>query len=205
MPRSARTCRSGPIDARGLVAQAPLGDATKGSPGGIGMYSGASALAVTTNFQQSQDTLYALAADTGGKALLDYNDLAKGIVQAQQAISSYYIIGYYTTNTRSDGKFRRIKITLNESLSAKLDYRQGYFAGKEFAKFTAADKERQLEDALMLRDPDHRTHDRHGGGLLPAEPRRILRARSPSRFPAANWRWPSAAAPSARSSISSAK
>ena len=34
-----------------------------------------------------------LPADTGGKALLDYNDLAKGIVQAQQAISSYYMIG----------------------------------------------------------------------------------------------------------------
>ena len=46
-----------PIDARGLVAQAPLGDATKGSPGNMGMYSGASALAVTASFQQSQDTL----------------------------------------------------------------------------------------------------------------------------------------------------
>jgi hypothetical protein len=34
-----------------------------------------------------------------------------------------------------------------------LDYRQGYFAGKVFGKFTVADKERQLEDALMLEDP----------------------------------------------------
>jgi VWFA-related protein len=142
-----------PIDARGLVAQAPLGDATQGSPGNIGMYSGAAALAVTTNFQQSQDTLYALASDTGGKALLDYNDLTKGIVQAAQSVSSYYILGYYTTNASQDGKFRRIKISLNAELAANLEYRQGYFAGKEFGKFTAADKERQLEDALMLPDP----------------------------------------------------
>ncbi len=142
-----------PIDARGLVAQAPLGDATQGSPGNVGMYSGAAALAVTTNFQQSQDTLYALAGDTGGKALLDYNDLTKGIVQAQQAISSYYILGYYTNNAAQDGKFRRIKISLNGNLSASLDYRQGYYAAKLFSKFTAADKERQLEDALMLDDP----------------------------------------------------
>jgi VWFA-related protein len=142
-----------PIDARGLVAQAPLGDATMGSPGNAGMYSGAAALAVTTNLQQSQDTLYALAADTGGKALLDYNDLTKGIVQAEQSISSYYMLGYYTTNTALDGKFRRIKISLSGDLSAKLDYRQGYFAGKQFSKFTATDKERQLEDALMLPDP----------------------------------------------------
>jgi VWFA-related protein len=142
-----------PIDARGLVAEAPLGDATKGSPGGIGMYSGAAALANTTNFQQSQDTLYALAADTGGKALFDYNDLAKGILEAAHSISSYYIIGYYSANTGLDGKYRRIKISLNPNLSAALEYRQGYFAGKLFSKFTAADKERQLEDALMLPDP----------------------------------------------------
>ena len=141
-----------PIDARGLVATAPLGDATQGSPGGAGMYNGGSAMAMVNNFQRSQDTLWSLAADTGGKALLDYNDLTKGIVQAEQAVSSYYILAYYTTNPALDGKFRRIKITLKDE-SAKLDYRQGYYTGKQFAKFTAADKERQLEDALMLGDP----------------------------------------------------
>jgi hypothetical protein len=117
------------------------------------MYNGASAMAFSNNFQRSQDTLYALASDTGGKALLDNNDLAAGIVQAQKSVSSYYIIGYYTTNQKLDGKFRRIKITLNAGLNANVDFRQGYFSGKEFAKFTVADKERQLEDALMLGDP----------------------------------------------------
>ena len=141
-----------PIDARGLVAQAPLGDATQGSPGNSGMYSGAAALAVTSNFQQSQDTLFALAGDTGGKALFDSNDLSKGIVQAQQATSDYYILEYYTTNTALNGKFRHIKVSVNVA-DTKLDYRQGYYAGKEFGKFTVADKERQLEDALMLEDP----------------------------------------------------
>jgi VWFA-related protein len=143
-----------PVDARGLQALPPLGDATQSSPGGQGMYSGTAALAVTANLQQSQDTLYALAADTGGKALLDNNDLSQGIRQAQQSISSYYIVGYYTSNAAQDGKFRRVKIVLNrEELKARLDYRQGYYAGKQFAQFTAADKERQLEEALMLEDP----------------------------------------------------
>ncbi len=142
-----------PIDARGLVAMAPLGDATQGSPGGVGMYSGASAGAMMSNFQRSQDTLYALAADTGGKAMLDSNDLAAGVVQAEQAISSYYILGYYTTKAALDGKFRRVKITYNGDPSAKLTFRQGYYAGKTFSKFTTADKERQLEDALLLGDP----------------------------------------------------
>ena len=142
-----------PIDARGLVAQAPLGDATTGSNGGIGMFSGSSAQAVSTNFQRSQDTLYALAKDTGGKAMFDFNDLTLGIKQAADAMSSYYEIGYYPTHTALDGRFRRIKISLREGLSADVSYRQGYFADKEFSKFTAADKERQLEDALMLENP----------------------------------------------------
>ena len=142
-----------PIDARGLVAQAPLGDATTGSPGGIGMFSGTSAQAVTTRFQRSQDTLYALAKDTGGKAMFDNNDLSLGIKQAAEAMTSYYEIGYYPTHTALDGRFHRIKISLKEGLSADLSYRQGYFADKEFGKFTTADKERQLEDALMLENP----------------------------------------------------
>ena len=142
-----------PIDARGLVASAPMGDASRGSPGGSAMYTGGSALAVTTRFQQTQDTLYALAGDTGGKALLDYNDLTKGIVDAQHSVSDYYIIGYYTKNQALDGKFRRVKITVGPELLAALDYRQGYYAGKQFNKFTTADKERQLEEALMLGEP----------------------------------------------------
>jgi VWFA-related protein len=142
-----------PIDARGLVAQAPLGDATQGSPGNSGMYSGTAAQTNTTNFQQSQDTLFALAGDTGGKALFDNNDLTHGIVDAQESISDYYVIGYYTSNTARNGHFRRVKIGLNQNTEAKLDYRQGYYADKEFSKFTSVDKERQLEDALMLEDP----------------------------------------------------
>jgi VWFA-related protein len=142
-----------PVDARGLVASAPLGDATHGSPGGTAMYSGASEQAATTRFQQSQDTLYALAGDTGGKALLDNNDLSRGIVAAQQSLTSYYVLGYYTTHTEMDGRFRHVKIALADGRPSTLEYRQGYYAGKVFAKFTTADKERQLEDALMLGDP----------------------------------------------------
>ena len=142
-----------PVDARGLVATVALGDATRPSPGGVGVFSGTTAMASISNFQKSQDSLYALAADTGGKALLDNNDLTVGIVQAEQAITSYYVIGFYPTNTNLDGKFRRVKVSLKETQTAKLDYRQGYYGGKTFSKFTTADKERQLEDALMLGDP----------------------------------------------------
>jgi VWFA-related protein len=142
-----------PIDARGLVASAPLGDATQGSPGNQGVYSGAAAQASNDRFQQSQDTLYALAADTGGKAFFDNNDLNAGIVRAQHAVSDYYLIGYYTTNTAQNGAFRKINISVAGTLNASLDYRRGYYANKEFGKFNGTEKEHQLEDALALGDP----------------------------------------------------
>jgi hypothetical protein len=46
-----------------------------------------------------------------------------------------------------------VKISLTQSLDARLDYRQGYYADKVFSKFNSTDRERQLEDALMLEDP----------------------------------------------------
>ncbi len=141
------------IDARGLVAMPPLGDATRPSPGGLAMFNGQFANAAITSFQRSQDSLYALAKDTGGKPMFDSNDLSQGIRQAAAAMTSYYQIGYYSTHPADDGRYRRIKVTLNGGLSADLSYRQGYFGDKTFAKFTTADKERQLEDALMLENP----------------------------------------------------
>ncbi len=147
-----------PVDARGLVATSPVGNANVGAAGGGGRgnggnFSGGAVAARASNFQGSQDTLYALANDTGGKLFVDNNDLSAGIVQAQKDISSYYILGYYTTNVALDGKFRRISVSINNNLSAKLDYRHGYFASKEFKKFDSSDRERQLQEALMLGDP----------------------------------------------------
>jgi len=141
------------IDARGLVASSPFGDGIRPGQGGNSMYTGQAALSQQMNFAKSQDTLYTLAADTGGKAMLDFNDLRQGIVNAQKSINSYYIIGYYTTNDTPDGKQRRVKITLNNGVQATLDYRQVYYANKVWGTFTTADKERQLEDALMSADP----------------------------------------------------
>jgi VWFA-related protein len=145
-----------PADARGLVATAPAGNASRGSGGGEGNrgnFSGGAGRAMASSLFSSQDTLYALAADTGGKVFLDNNDLSLGVVQAQRDITSYYILGYYSPNLAQDGKYRRIKVQINKNLNAKLDYRTGYFASKTFKQFNSSDRERQLEEALLLGDP----------------------------------------------------
>jgi VWFA-related protein len=142
-----------PIDARGLVASAPLGDATKGSSSASSVRTGGAQLSAQSSFQAQQETLTTLAGDTGGKALLDENDLSVGIVQAQKDISSYYILGYNSSNMNLDGHYRKIDLKIKSDVAAKLDYRHGYFANKNFNKFDATDRERQLQEALMLGDP----------------------------------------------------
>jgi VWFA-related protein len=143
-----------PVDARGLIARAPLGNANQRSPGGTGMFTGALALQATTRLQQSQDAMLALAKDTGGKALIDYNDLSVGVRQAADAQTSYYILGFYSNHTEKDGKYRRVQVRLADAtLKADLTYRPGYYADKEWGKQNAVERERQLEEALMLEDP----------------------------------------------------
>jgi nicotinamidase-related amidase len=75
-----------PVDARGLVATAPLGNATQASPGGQGMFSGNAQRSQQSRFQGEQETLYTLASDTGGKALLDPADTVLLLLDHQSGL-----------------------------------------------------------------------------------------------------------------------
>ena len=189
-----------PIDARGLVARRPLGDATRGSPGGTGMYTGTSALAL-----HQQLPAVAGHACTRSRPIPAARRCSTTTIWPRascrrrrpfRAITSSAI----TRPTQTlDGKFRRDQDHAEQrhrppsSIIARATS-----PARLFNKFTAADKERQLEDALMLGDPITELTIAHGGGLLPVESRRVFRARSWSRFRAANWRWRAKAARNTR-------
>jgi VWFA-related protein len=142
-----------PIDARGLMADPPGGDASHAASRGTGIYNGSVYNQQRATINDSQETLYTLAADTGGKAFFDSNDITAGIVQAQQQMRSYYLLGYYTTNPAQDGKYRKITVKLNNAMSAKLEHRKGYYASKVWGKLNGQEKEQQLKEALSAGDP----------------------------------------------------
>jgi len=142
-----------PIDARGLMADPPGGAASTAASRGTGIYNGSVYNSQRANINNSQETLATLASDTGGKAFLDSNELSLGIVQAQQEYRSYYVLGYYSTNLAADGKYRKITVKLNNNQSAKLEFRQGYYADKVWGKFTGQDKEQKLQEAMNAGDP----------------------------------------------------
>ena len=143
-----------PVDVRGLQALPPGGAASATGAKGNAMFTGSAQRGQRDKQLSEQDTLNALAADTGGKALFDDNDLQLGMQQAQRDIQSYYTLGYYSTDSSRDGRFRKVTVKLkNPSLQAKLDYRSGYYGEKDWKALNSADKERQLQEALMLGDP----------------------------------------------------
>ena len=135
------------VDARGLQAISPVGDASTGSLRGTAAYSGAAMQSnLTANFA-SQETLGTLSSDTGGKAFFDSNDFAPAFQQIQHDTEAYYIVGFHSTNTAKDGTFRHLTIKLNRN-DAKLEYRPGYYAQADFQHSKTEDRELQLTEQL---------------------------------------------------------
>jgi len=141
-----------PVDVRGLSAFPPGGQAQSASLHGQSAYSGASVLNDLNGNAASQETLYTLAADTGGKAFMDTNDFGGVFQQVQKDTSAYYVLGYTSANRLKDGHFRRLKVQVNRG-DVKLEYRSGYYAGRDFEHMKQADREQQLEDELVAELP----------------------------------------------------
>ena len=140
------------VDARGLIALPPGGDSSQGSASGTSSYSGKAVRDQFSAVANAQETLTTLALDTGGKVLLDTNDLGQVFEAVRKDSTSYYLLGYNSSNPKRDGKFRRIRVEVNIP-GAHLKYRQGYFAPSSFTQFSKTDKERHLEDAVTTERP----------------------------------------------------
>jgi VWFA-related protein len=140
------------LDIRGLHAFPPGGEAQSASLHGQSAYSGASVLNDLNANAASQDTLSTLSSDTGGKAFFDSNDFSGVFSQVQKDSSVYYVLGFTSNNPLKDGKFRRLKVVVNRP-DLKLDFRAGYYAGRDFEHLNRADREQQLEDELATQLP----------------------------------------------------
>jgi VWFA-related protein len=141
-----------PVDVRGLSAFPPGGQAQSASLHGQSAYSGASVLNDLSGNDSSQETLYTLASDTGGKAFMDTNDLSGVFSVVQKDTSAYYVLGYTSSNHLKDGRYRRLKVQLNRP-EVKLEYRAGYYADRDYLHMKQTDREEQLEDELAAELP----------------------------------------------------
>ncbi|HEY7055294.1 MAG TPA: VWA domain-containing protein, partial [Vicinamibacterales bacterium] len=84
-----------------------------------------------TNLQDelriSQDSLRYLSDETGGFAVVNRNDFRDAYSRILQDSSSYYVLGYYPTNDKRDGRFRSIQVRVNKP-GLRVRARKGYVA-----------------------------------------------------------------------------
>lgn len=143
------------VDSRGLLTATPGGDASTGASTGTSMFNGMTVVSQSQSRQDSRDTLATLAGDTGGRSFFDTGDFGKIFQSVQNDTSGYYLVGYYSTDSRRDGSWRRIGVKIsNLPAGAHVRTREGYYAAKDYGVFTTEDRERQLEEAFRSEDPE---------------------------------------------------
>lgn len=74
-----------------------------------------------------EDALLEAADQTGGVAVVRSNDLNAGLDKVNAQLEAYYVLGYYSTNSAFDGKYRKISVKLKVP-GVKISARQGYVA-----------------------------------------------------------------------------
>lgn len=106
-----------PIDPRGLaVFDSPIGpEVPPPIPVDMAM------------LKQRIEVLRTLAENTDGIAVVDSNDLDRGLRRIADDLSSYYLLGYYSTNTKLDGQYRRIEVRVRRP-AVNVRARRGYRA-----------------------------------------------------------------------------
>ena len=79
------------------------------------------------NLRLAQDSLQVLADETGGMAFVNSNDLSGAFSRIIEDNSSYYVLGYYATDSRRDGSFRAIDVRVTRP-GLVVRARNGYLA-----------------------------------------------------------------------------
>ncbi|MEP6782343.1 MAG: VWA domain-containing protein [Acidobacteriota bacterium] len=107
-----------PIDARGLVVfDTPI---NWGIPPAVDQ----------TWMNKRFDDLRSMASQTDGQAILNASDVSKSMQKAFADVGSYYLLSYYSTNQKLDGRFRRIRVEVKRD-GADVRSRPGYLAPTE--------------------------------------------------------------------------
>ncbi len=113
---------------------------------------GLGAGAMFNEVRLGQDSLRVLSDETGGFAAVNQNDFATAFQRIVDDNSAYYVMGYYSTNDRRDGRFRKIEVKLNNKPGLAVRARKGYVAPRgrapEAKPTTANSASPELRDAI---------------------------------------------------------
>jgi hypothetical protein len=91
-----------------------------------------------------QEPLYTLANETGGRALLDTNDLRAGVREAITETSHYYLLAWKPEGDSARGKFRQLEVRVKDRPDLTVRVRRGF--SDEPPKDESADKEKEKKE-----------------------------------------------------------
>jgi VWFA-related protein len=98
------------VDARGLTGVPGLSAEVPGFPMDVDPALRVGAGGMQDELRVMQDSLRVLSDETGGFATVNTNDFATAFDRIQDDNSRYYVLGYYPTNDRRDGRVRKIEV-----------------------------------------------------------------------------------------------
>ena len=78
-------------------------------------------------YRSAADSMYRLASETGGRAVLNTNNFELGLNKVIEDASAYYLLGYSPTRSEDDGKYHKISVKVKRP-GAHVLARQGYWA-----------------------------------------------------------------------------
>ena len=114
------------IDARGLIALPPGGDASEPTQIDPSLFSAKTRIELST-IEAKRHGLNALAADTGGSLYFNTNDLNLGLQKVLDDNETYYVLAYEPIESRRDGRYHSIEVRLPGRPDLKIGTRKGYF------------------------------------------------------------------------------
>jgi hypothetical protein len=98
------------------------------------------------NLAAREDSLREMAANTDGIAVVATNQIENALKRIVADLSSYYLLGYYSTNTRLDGRFRSITVRVKRP-GVQVRARRGYRGLTAEELLTAAEGEKRAAAA----------------------------------------------------------
>ncbi len=101
---------------------------------------------------ESKDGLVALARETGGKAMIDTNDMGTVRDAVTEDASDYYVLGYYPGNLEETGRFRKLEVKVNRP-DVKVDVPRGYYERKPIHAQSRSEKEIYLRQVMNADTP----------------------------------------------------
>ncbi len=137
------------VDPRGLTDGGEDGIEMAG-PTPDDQTTGISPTSMLDELRRSQDSLRTFAEETGGFAAVNANDYRRAFSRIVTENSSYYVLGYYATNAKRDGKYRRIEVRLTRP-GLEVRARKGYVAPRGKAP-SPKDVEASAGTSAALRD-----------------------------------------------------